>query len=48
MNEDIKNKLNELRDDIHLKSIVYVNKIKRKKVYERRVHKDMEPHLKEK
>lgn len=48
MNEDIKDKLNELRNDIHLKSIVYANKIKRKKLNERRTNKNMEPHVKEK
>lgn len=48
MNEDIKDKLNELRNDIHLKSIVYSNKIKRKKLNERRTNKNMEPHVKEK
>lgn len=48
MNEDIKDKLNELRNDIHLKSIVYSNKIKRKRANERRVNKNMEPHIKEK
>lgn len=48
MNDDIKNKLNELRNDIHLKSIVYSNKIKRRKLNERRINKNMEQHIKEK